>query len=192
MKKQPKITAQTRENLIRAYWALTLRGNAGRVTVADLVKKAGYNRSTFYEYFRDLTDVLDKLEDALLERVKQEVMASLQKYREEDVVERVAKVFQTNAEYVGPLLNGKGGPRFIIKLKAVMGTPLMEHFGLPAEDVQSGYITEFGLSAIIGTLSYWYNSRMAICAAEIVTMIRSMLSKGVLQEIEKLAGSNKS
>ena len=63
MKKNPKITGQTRENLLQAFWSLYRQKKIEHITIQDITTKAGYNRSTFYEYFVDIYDVLNRLED---------------------------------------------------------------------------------------------------------------------------------
>jgi AcrR family transcriptional regulator len=40
-----------------------------KITVGDIIRRAGYNRSTFYAYFRDVRDVLDKSEDRMLSSI---------------------------------------------------------------------------------------------------------------------------
>jgi len=62
MKKQPELTAQTKENLIEAFWQIYCEKGLGKITVKEITAKAGYNRSTFYEYFTDVYDVLDQIE----------------------------------------------------------------------------------------------------------------------------------
>ena len=67
MKKQPQQTAQTRKKLMDSFWKLYCDDGIDRVTVGAVAKDAGYNRGTFYEYFTDVYDLLDQLEDELLE-----------------------------------------------------------------------------------------------------------------------------
>lgn len=42
------------------------RFSAEKITVKDITNKAGYNRGTFYEYFTDVYDVLNYIEDSLI------------------------------------------------------------------------------------------------------------------------------
>ena len=51
MQKKEKMTGQTRQNLMDAFWILYCEKRIEKITVKDIVNKAGYNRSTFYEYF---------------------------------------------------------------------------------------------------------------------------------------------
>ena len=51
MKKQPELTAQTKENLMEAFWQIYCEKRIEKVTVKEITAKAGYNRSTFYRVF---------------------------------------------------------------------------------------------------------------------------------------------
>ena len=56
MKKQPQVTEQTRANLTRAFWELFLEKPVEKITVREIAERAGYNRATFYLYYRDVYD----------------------------------------------------------------------------------------------------------------------------------------
>ena len=66
MNKRHDITAQTKQNLIDAFWQLYCMRPISQITVRDVVQRAGYNRSTFYEYFRDVHAVLEAIEVSII------------------------------------------------------------------------------------------------------------------------------
>jgi len=71
MKKQPEVTALTRKNLIQAFWYLYCQKKVNDISIKEITDKAGYHRSTFYEYFLDINDVLEQVEDELLRELKE-------------------------------------------------------------------------------------------------------------------------
>ena len=75
MKKQPQQTAQTRKKLMDSFWKLYCDDGIDRVTVGAVAKDAGYNRGTFYEYFTDVYDLLEQLEDELLGELERNAAA---------------------------------------------------------------------------------------------------------------------
>jgi AcrR family transcriptional regulator len=185
MKKQPEITAQTRENIIQAFWSLYRQKKIEHITIKDITAKAGYNRSTFYEYFVDIYDLLNQLEESLLEYLKEQILNSLEDGLNDDIIQKLADVYESKGEYLGVLLGENGDSYFAQKVKAVMRSALQGAFGLPENDIHTAYIFEFGMSAIIGTITHWYHSNKEIPSKEIVHMIRSMLATGVAPEIQK-------
>ncbi|WP_277408818.1 TetR/AcrR family transcriptional regulator [Lacrimispora xylanisolvens] len=66
MIKQPEITMQTRKNLADAFWQIYCEKRIEKITVKEITTKAGYNRSTFYEYYTDVYDVLEQIEASVL------------------------------------------------------------------------------------------------------------------------------
>jgi len=59
MNKHPEITAQTRENLMQAFWSLYRQKKIDTISIKEITATAGYHRSTFYEYFVDIYDTSD-------------------------------------------------------------------------------------------------------------------------------------
>jgi AcrR family transcriptional regulator len=185
MKKRPDITDQTRQNLIEAFWSLYRQKRIEHISIKDITTRAGYNRSTFYEYFGDIYDVLNQLEEALLENLKEQVLSSLENGLNDDMIQNLADVYQAKGDYFGTLLSENGDPYFAQRMKAIMRSALSSALGLPEKDIRTAYIFEFGLSAIIGTLTHWYNHQKEIPSKEMVGLMSAMLARGVLPEIQK-------
>ena len=185
MKKRPDITDQTRQNLIEAFWSLYRQKRIEHISIKDITTRAGYNRSTFYEYFGDIYDVLNQMEGALLENLKEQVLSSLENGLNDDMIQNLADVYQAKGDYFGTLLSENGDPYFAQRMKAIMRSALSSALGLPEKDIRTAYIFEFGLSAIIGTLTHWYNHQKEIPSKEMVGLMSAMLARGVLPEIQK-------
>ena len=58
---------ETKHALIQAFWKLYREKRIEKITVGEIAAAAGYNRSTFYEYFYDVPDVLQQIEDGILD-----------------------------------------------------------------------------------------------------------------------------
>ena len=185
MKKESKNTTQTKENLTQAFWSLYQLKKIEQITIKEITNKAGYHRSTFYLYFVDIYDVLNQLEEALLEYLKEQVLSSLENGPNDDITQKLANVYETKGDYFGTLLGENGDSYFSQKMKAVMRPALSNAFGLPEKDIHAAYIFEFGLSALIGTLTYWYNNQREFPSKEMVKLTKSMLATGLLPEIQK-------
>lgn len=71
MKKQPELTARTRKKLMDAFWDIYCEKGIHQTTVGAVTKTACFNRGTFYEYFTDIYDLLDQLENDLLDSLKE-------------------------------------------------------------------------------------------------------------------------
>ena len=50
----------TKENIIEAFWKLYAEKPIEKITIQELMNKAGYHRSVFYVYFKDIYDLLEQ------------------------------------------------------------------------------------------------------------------------------------
>jgi len=47
MNKQPMVTAQTKQNLIDAFWSLYCEKRIEKITIKEIAQRAGYNEEPF-------------------------------------------------------------------------------------------------------------------------------------------------
>lgn len=57
MKKQPQITEQTKACLREAFWTLYTKKPIEKISIKEITDLAGYNRGTFYLYYKDVYDL---------------------------------------------------------------------------------------------------------------------------------------
>ena len=62
MNNQPEMTDATREAIVMAFCSAAREKPIERVTVKEIARLAGYNRTTFYRYFADCSMVLEYME----------------------------------------------------------------------------------------------------------------------------------
>ncbi|MCP1427220.1 MULTISPECIES: TetR/AcrR family transcriptional regulator [Paenibacillus] len=74
MKKQPKITEKTRQTFVGVFCELYSQKPIEKISVQEIANKSGYNRSTFYQYFTDIYELLDALENDLLNDIKEDFL----------------------------------------------------------------------------------------------------------------------
>jgi AcrR family transcriptional regulator len=184
MKKHPEVMALTKENLMKAFWGLYRLKKIEHISIKAITDEAGYHRSTFYEYFVDIYDLLNQLEDELVAKMKEVVIHSLKTESNDNFVQIVADLYEAQGEYLSVLLGEHGDPHFAKKIKAKMGSALMDRFGLSETEIHTSYMIEFGLSAIIATITHWYQNNKNLPSNELVVLIRSMLMDGVFPMIQ--------
>lgn len=71
MKKNSEIMTKTKQDLIDAFWTIYCEKRIEKVTVKEITQRAGYNRSTFYEYFIDVYDVLEQIESSIIPNINE-------------------------------------------------------------------------------------------------------------------------
>ena len=188
MAKYKEISAQTRQNLMDAFWALYCEQRIEKITVREITAKAGYNRGTFYEYFVDVYDVLHQIEEALLPELE-DMPPLLPSVGDAPLpIDSFIKLYARSSKYYTVLLGDNGDPAFAGKMKNGIKAKLLAH--LDANEpcgIEIDYALEYMLSAMIGILTYWFQNGENVPKEDLVKlMYRLMTSDGMQQLAMKL------
>lgn len=182
MKKNPELTAQTRQNLLDAFWALYETKPLNKITVSDVTNKAGYCRSTFYEYFHDIPEILEITEDSIIEQAVQDVGVLFPPESLEQIHESVENVHRLHGHQFEVLLVRNRNMDFYMKLKNAVVEAVYEFSECREEDVYARYVLEFAVAGYLNSFMYWYESGQKTPLDETGTVIFTLLRHGVLPE----------
>lgn len=187
MNKQPQVTAQTKQNLIDAFWSLYCEKKMEKITVREITQKAGYNRGTFYEYFADVYDVLEQIEESLIPTLDELPLITI---AEDDMgmpINMFMKLYEQNCKYYSVLLGDNGDPAFVSKLKNST-KPILKQAFSEKHDLNPlvfDFILEYVLSAMIGVMSYWFRQDKILPAEDLINLIHDLMENGVMKRITK-------
>ena len=177
MNKQPEITDQTRRNLIDACFELIKAGQ--KATVGDIAKKAGYNRCTFYRYFSDVRQLLDQIEDEICGELDTALRVGAGDLSG-TAISSLASVYTKYGKVLSVLLGPHGDPIFREKMRTVAEPIFRNMLNLSTKsDVETELKTEFGLSAVLGTVTKWYQLNMPISTEELAELITGTICSGL-------------
>jgi AcrR family transcriptional regulator len=186
MNKQPEITAQTRQNLMDAFWQIYCKKGIEKITVKEVTAKAGYNRSTFYEYFTDVYDVLEKIENSLLlgpQNIPPLILAENDSNLEP--IDTFINIFEQNRKYYTILLGDNGDSSFQSKIKRAIKEILKRKLisqGL-IDNYELDFTLEYTLSAMIGVLNYWFSLEVTPPRDKLLELIYELTHKGVTHKL---------
>lgn len=185
MKKRPEVTEQTKQNLLDAFWSLYCEKRIEKITVKDITNKAGYNRGTFYEYFKDVYDVLDHIENSLIPTLDELPPVLTPSITLGMPLEQFFELYKQNRKYYSVLLGEKGDPAFAGKLKNSIKPMIMKIFDdKPRVDRKElDYILEYTLSAMIGIMSYWFTQEDALTNDKLHELIKRLTEEGVMKQL---------
>jgi AcrR family transcriptional regulator len=182
MKKQPELTTQTKENLTEAFWQIYCEKGLEKTTVKEITAKAGYNRSTFYEYFIDVYDVLDQIENSLLHGPEDFPPLSLTNNATTQLsIDMFIKMYEKNRKYYIVLLGDNGDPSFQSKIKnntKAMVKKILITRGV-VDDYELDFTLEYMLSAMIGVLSYWFRLEVTPPKDRLLELVYDLINHGV-------------
>lgn len=161
MKKQPQITEQTKANLRNAFWTLYEQKPIEKISIKEITDLAGYNRGTFYLYYKDVYDMFTQIEDDLLNMV-QDLLDSISVDGILDFSRQMSSIIemsQTYSPYISLLVSDRGDPKFSARLKdklrPLLDSVLFSSAQKEYTECEKMYLSEFYLSGIIGAMGKW-------------------------------------
>lgn len=182
----------TRENLIEAFWELYKDKPIEKITVKEITNRAGYNRGTFYAYFKDTYEVLKEIKESIMPS-KDMIIYPIQRLeRKEDLIfdtlNHSNDYFIDNQEKIIVLLGPEGDPSFVHELKIRTREILMEY--LKDSDINEPekiqFIIEYHMSAIIGVFQLWVERGTSLDQAELEKLIEDISQDGVISILQTL------
>lgn len=180
---------------LTAFWKLYERNEIEKISIRELCQAAGYNRTTFYVYYDDIYDLLDKAIESIFLPIREEIIRRidfsralqvsafgeifLQALRKEDT--HIELLFKRH-HY---LLLGE-------KLKKEWMALLREKYsGREVDFSFLEYVLEYQLSAVMGVIKYWLQTGKKLSQQELVRRIYRISENGVFSIVrEELGGKS--
>lgn len=184
MNKQPDVTDKTRSALVDSFWRLYGDAAVNQIKIRAITDTAGYNRSTFYQYFDDIYDLLDHAEAVLLEDMTayyRDVLGVIGgKGEPAGFVEKATAAYEHFGFYLSKLLGPNGDPSFAARYRASIKPLLVEEFGFDVDDPATDIVCEFCLGALVSCVSYWYENGKPIPAERLARLFHLLLTEGAV------------
>lgn len=181
MRKQPQITERTRQLFIEAFWILYRESSVGQIKIGELSAKAGYNRSTFYEYFTDIYDLLHQAEDVLIDEFKQSAVEKfpngILNLDSESIIRVLVEIFDLLGDKLFLIIGENGDPSFQDKLRTQV-KPFLQQMSGKNLGKYSDYVSTFSFSGAMGLLKFWHENRKDITEEEVISLLVSLITKG--------------
>jgi AcrR family transcriptional regulator len=186
MNKQPEITAATKKTFVDAFCSLYACYPIEKITVQEIVRKANYNRSTFYQYFKDAYDLLEFLEDEIIGSIKKKVDANLDRIDFADsFIQSFGGLPEETQHYAAVLLANPQSTNFAQRAKAAMMPIILRHFDISESDEKAAYVFEFYLAGVISIASRWLREGRRVPPGEIGRLIHILLTEGALSALNR-------
>ena len=176
---------KTRQQLQHCLAVLLKEKKIQEITVREITEMADLNRGTFYLHYKDVFDLLEKVELELLD----ELDGTLQKYQASDLHQKLSLIFtdlfvcvQENAEMVQILLGENGDLNFVNQVKErVREKCLKDWFELfNSQDSQLfDAFNAFVVSGCLGLVTYWLQNGMKESPKELAQIAEQIMMHGI-------------
>lgn len=185
MRKKPEVTEATRKTLIDAFCLIAKDKPIEKITVREVTEKAGYNRCTFYQYFTDVYDLLEHIENIVLSQIKENFEKNI--VREDfnrTFFDAFTRIQQEQAPYFNLLLSPAHYGRFTEKLYSKVMPTFMERFNLQKENPADEYLVGMYFATVVTAISRWIRDGRLLPLEDLSSLLGNVLTQGVLTEIE--------
>ena len=184
-KKEDRRVRRTKKMLAQALVALLQQKQAKEITVRELTDLADMNRGTFYLYYKDIFDMLEKIEDGLFEALEEIVFL----HEHDDVSQQTKPILldlfrfiEDNQEMCRVLLSPHGDMNFLHRLNEVVREKCLQMWPNKEDknDATFEYHYSFVVYGCVGVFRAWLNSECQEPAEKMAEMADAMIRRGSL------------
>ena len=184
-KKEDRRVRRTKKLLTQALTQLLQEKQINEITVKELTDLADMNRGTFYLYYKDMFDMLEKIEDGLFEALDE--IVSLHEH--DDVSQQTKPILldlfhfiEENQEMCRVLLSPHGDMNFLHKLNQVVREKCLQMWPNEEEkkDATFEYHYSFVVYGCVGVFRAWLNGNCQEPAEKMAEMADAMIRRGSL------------
>lgn len=176
-----------KQKIVETFWHLYKSNGMSNVTVTNICKITGYNRSTFYANFDDIYDVLNTLECSLVSPAEFQTLILnnlISSSPDEAIISSIITLFERNGDYFPVLLGPKGDPGFRRKLlNSLLPTVTKTLASTNNNRALLPYILEYQNAAVFSVISLWYEKGKTISRKDLVSLLISLTTNGVKKEL---------
>ena len=159
------------------------------ITVKELTDLADMNRGTFYLYYKDMFDMLEKIEDGMFEAL--DAIVSLHEH--DDVSQQTKPILldlfrfiQDNQEMCRVLLSPHGDMNFLHRLNEVVREKCLKawpNIRKEKGEADFDYHYSFVVFGCAGIIRAWVNRNCSESAEKMAEMAYGMILRGSLADV---------
>lgn len=187
-----KKSVNTKEKLTKAFFALYKTNKIENINVKEITDKAGYNRGTFYIYFKSVYDLLKQTETELFTEFQAHITELIELFynpvRSGEIIQNLASLFDKYDKYIQVLLGGNGDPLFQYQIKSMMKRAYVEYLGIDEKNADQSYkyILEYMTQANISAISFWLaNRKQGSNFSDIISLLHDINTTGANNVLSK-------
>ena len=192
-KKQDRRVRKSKDSLKNSLIELMQSKSVNNITVKELVIKADLNRSTFYNYYCDISDMLKKLEEELYTEFLYTIERHIYKCDKNidisegthEFIEDMCNVIKDNYDFCKCIFSKNGDLNFLFELEEIIENhlrdQLKEKFDRKVDHLS--YVYSFFKSGYIGILKTWMKGGCKESTKEIADLTYNLL-KGVINSLK--------
>ena len=188
-KKEDRRVRRTKKLLTQALTQLLQEKQINEITVKELTDLADMNRGTFYLYYKDMFDMLEKIEDGMFEALD----AIVSPHEHDDVSQQTKPILldlfrfiEDNQEMCRVLLSPHGDMNFLHRLNEVVREKCLKawpNIRKEKGEADFDYHYSFVVFGCAGIIRAWVNRNCPESAEKMAEMAYGMILRGSLADV---------
>lgn len=181
---QDRRVRKTRKAMSDALASLLAEKPLKSISVREISDKADINRGTFYLHYRDVYDMVEKLQNEIFEKLNDIVENYKPRKNAQTLFPMLVEFFSLlsdNARLAKVLIGKNGDAEFVDKLKKVVREKCFMNaqktFGIKNEE-EFNYFYHFIVSGCIGIFGAWLNGGMKESPTEMANFTEKLIMTG--------------
>ena len=175
---------KTKKKICDTYIEIYKNKDINQITIKEITNKAGYNRSTFYIYYKDIYDLHEQIKNNIINKAKNGTQKLNNKdFSFKELFKIIMDFYNKNEKYITTLVTKDNTLAENIKkeIKPVMKKLLKKELNKPEDD----YLIEYHISAVFGLINFWINNNKNIKTDELFKLLYKVSTKGVITIIQE-------
>lgn len=133
-----------------------------KITVCELVQRAGISRKTFYLHYKDITDILDEVENDLLNLLQESLMQDKTvgfRVRLINFINNITKLVENDIYYYSLIAKSSYSKNLFKSLDGIIRKELMVAFDneTSIDSIKKQCLVSFIIGGITNTILEWVN-----------------------------------
>ena len=189
-KKEDRRVRRTKKLLSQGLIELMQQKQVKDITVRELADLVDVNRGTFYLYYREIFDMLERLEEELFEQLNAVILAHKGEpilTHARPMLKDLFRIVAENKEICSVLLSDNGDIKFLQKLSDVIQEKLRMDWlnGYVENETEFEYRYAFGALGFIGLLRTWLHRDCVESADDMAAFADSLIRQGIMTDLSK-------
>lgn len=187
-KREDRRVRRTKKLLAQGLTQLMQQKQVKDITVRELADLVDVNRGTFYLYYRDIFDMLEKIETELFDRFNQIIVS----HQEGPMLSQTRPMFSDlfqfideNQEICRILLSENGDMKFLKRLSGLVEGRLRADWlssrnGI--SEIEFEYRYSFGVMGCVGLVRAWLERQCIESAESMAILADTLIQQGIAPE----------
>ena len=188
LKKEDRRVRRTKKLLTQALTALLQKKQVNEITVKELTDLADMNRGTFYMYYKDIFDMLEKIEDELFQKL--DGIAQIHEHGDptqqvKPILLDLFRFIEENQEMCRVLLSPNGDMNFLHRLYEAIrerGLEIWKDQMGSLGEKEFDYRYSFVIFGCAGMIRAWVNRSCQETDMQMAELADRMIRQGILTE----------